>query len=226
MDMKRILSGAFAFFLLLTVTPQMAAAEQRPTEISPVNVRYNEEGLFGLFEPVTAQAETPPQKVIAEYSYEQYQDELGDFNVTLDLTLRYGDGAISLHSTGIIVHSKRTENLGVWSGPLEAEFDVRGETYFAMIGFNKFDGVDGVHFTASIAPPEGSGDEYIMLDFGDDIAMPEIVQETRVAIDRTIQNRANDGDMAVFAPNEHLPTGFQFWIAICKAIASEMICKP
>ena len=197
--MKRIISCILAFSLLVTLTPQMIAADIQQTNTASVNVSYNEEGLVGLFEPMTIQAEENVlQEVTAEYSYDQHTDETGAVVVDMDLTLRYGTDSITLHPTGEIVHSQRTENLSVWSGPLEAEFEVKGQTYFAMIGFNRFDGVDGVHFTAVITPPEGSGGEDIILDFGDDIATPEAVQETQNAINNAVENRGTNKEDAPF----------------------------
>lgn len=188
--MKRIISSVLAFSLLMTLTPKMIAAEMQPTNISSINVTYNEEGFADLFETITVHAEEDdPQEVTAEYSYDQYTDETGAVVVDMDLTLRYGTDSITLHPTGEIVHSQRTENLSVWSGPLEAEFAVDGKAYFATIGFNKFDGIDGVHFTAIITPPEGSGQADIILDFGDDIATTEAVQETKKAISNALENR-------------------------------------
>lgn len=209
MKKKKIISGILAFFMLLTLTPKMVAAGKQSATTALVNTTYNEEGLLGMFGPMTVQAEKDlPQEVMAEYSYEQYEDELGSVVVDMELTLRYGADSITLHPTGIIVHSQRTESLGVWSGPLEAEFEVQGETYFAMIGFNKFDGVEGVHFTAVITPPEGSGGEDIILDFGDDIATSKVVEETRNSIDAAMENRAKNKNNAFFRSTRALTSGF------------------
>ena len=188
--MKRIISSVLTFSLLMTLTPKMSAAEMQPTNITSINVTYNEEGFADLFETVTVHtAEDTPQEVTAEYSYNQHTDESGMAVVDMDLTFRCGTNSITLHPSGEIVHSQRTEKLSVWSGPLEAEFEVNGKSYFAMIGFNKFDGIDGVHFTAIITPPEGSGKADIILDFGDDIATTEAVQETKKAINNVLENR-------------------------------------
>lgn len=213
--MKKIISSALVFFLLLTLTPKMVAAEEQPSGITPVTITYNAEGLLDLFKLSATPAESAAQEIIAEYSYKQYTDDFGDVNVDLNLTLRYGDESITLHPTGHIVHSNRTENLGVWSGPLEAEFDLRGETYFAMIGFNKFDGIDGVHFTASITPPDDSDSESTSFEFGDDIATDEVVKETKKAIDSAKENRRNNRDTVSSVPNAYTPTGLLFWLAMC-----------